>query len=81
MLTVYPFASGSLYTASFSMASSFAGSANLIKYVDSASNANTILNPRSGSRGTSVCLITYAEFLYLQSNPSATEVCIIPSNS
>lgn len=77
MLRVYPFGSGSLYTASFATSASYAVSASAIGYVYSASSAATILYPQSGSRGKSVCLITGAEYLVMQANIGLNyvEVC------
>lgn len=75
MLSVYPYGSGSLYSASFAVTASHAISASLITYVTSASNAGTVLNPQSGSRGQSVCLITYEEYLRLLADPNLIESC------
>lgn len=62
MLSVYPYASGSLYTASYATTASFANNVRLISYVTSASRADTVLEPTSGSRGKSVCLLTRAQY-------------------
>ncbi len=62
MLSVYPYASGSLYTASYAITASYADNVRLIKYVVSASNANTVLFPESGSRGKGVCLLTTEQY-------------------
>lgn len=62
MLSVYPFGSGSLYTAKYATSASFAISASLIDYVLTASNAPTVVFPQSGSRGKSVCLLTTAQY-------------------
>jgi hypothetical protein len=78
MLSVYPFASGSLYTASYAISASYAASANFIQYVLSASNAATVLFPQSGSRGKSVCLITTDQYNTLIAT-SGSEVCNIPT--
>lgn len=77
MLSVYPFGSGSLYTASFAVTSSVMISASMVDYVYSASSAGTVLHPESGSRGKSVCLITYGEYLVLQAQKEAgyVEIC------
>lgn len=58
MLSVYPFGSGSLYSASFAVTASYAQSASYIAYVVSASNASTVLFPQSGSRGKGICFLT-----------------------
>jgi len=77
MLTVYPFGSGSLYTASYTVSASCAVSASFIRSVPSASNAGTVLFPQSGSRGKSVCIITYADYLTLQARIAEgyNEIC------
>lgn len=79
MLSVYPFASGSLYTASFAVSSSFATSASLISYVSTASIADTVLFPQSGSRGKSVCLITFEQYQLLVSSSTLIEQCNVPT--
>lgn len=63
MLSVYPYASGSLYVAAYTTTSSYATTANFIGYVISSSTAATVLYPQSGSRGKSVCLLTTAQYL------------------
>lgn len=76
MLKVYPFGSGSFYTASYAVTASFAPSASLIAYVTTASNAAQILEPRSGSVGKGICLISYEDYLTMQSGkPNVLEVC------
>lgn len=65
MLSVYPYASGSLYVAGHAITASFANSVRLIKSVTSASTATTVLFPESGSRGTSVCLLTTEQYLLM----------------
>lgn len=77
MLSVYPFGSGSLYTASFAVTASHADKVERISYVYTASNAGTVLYPQSGSRAKSVCLITGAEYLKMQISQSFNyvEVC------
>jgi len=75
MLSIFPFGSGSLYTASFAVSASHAVSASLIAYVTSASNADTVLEPRSGSRGQSVCLITFEQYQSLISSSALIEQC------
>lgn len=66
MLSVYPFGSGSLYTASYAVTASCAVSASFIKSVVSASTAGIVLYPQSGSRGKGVCIITAAQYEILQ---------------
>lgn len=79
MLYVYPYASGSLYSASFAVTASHAVSASLISYVFTSSLAGTVLNPRSGSNGKDTCLITYEQYLEMISNPTLIEQCSFPS--
>ena len=77
MLSVYPFGSGSLYTASYAVSASYAISASFIRFVNSASSAGIVLYPQSGSRGKSVCIITDAQYVLLQTNKLAgyVEIC------
>ena len=77
MLSVYPFGSGSLYTASYAVTASHAISASFIKTVTSASTAGTVLFPQSGSRGKSVCIISAAEYAALQAGKieGYVEIC------
>ena len=77
MISVYPFASGSVYTASYAISASYADVATYMYYAPSASNAAAVLNPVSGSRGKSVCLLTEAQFNYLYST-GYVETCIFP---
>lgn len=74
MLSVYPYASGSLYNASHAITSSYAIKANYIAYVISSSTATTVLFPQSGSRGKSVCLLTTAQYLEMVST-GKVEIC------
>lgn len=62
MLSVYPFASGSLYTAGYAVTASQADNVRLIRYVTSASTANTVLFPETGPRGKGVCLLTPEQY-------------------
>ncbi len=78
MLSVYPFGSGSLYTASYAISSSYAISASFIAYVISASNAATVLYPQAGVRGKSVCLLTKTQFDEMVST-GKQEICNFPS--
>jgi hypothetical protein len=77
MLAVYPFGTGSLYTASYALSASYAASASTIPYVYTASAAGVVLYPQSGSSGKSVCLITGVEYVKLQVSSSFNyvEVC------
>jgi hypothetical protein len=77
MLSVYPFGSGSLYTASYALSSSYAATASGITYVYTASNAGIVLFPESGSEGKGICLITGTEYVQLQVSKSFNyvEVC------
>lgn len=79
MLRVYPFASGSLYTSSYAITSSYADSASLAAYTQTASKADTILKPRSGSRGKSICLLTTTQYFELSASintpPTKYELC------
>lgn len=77
MISVYPFASGSLYTASYAVSTSFATSASFVEYVFTASNAGTVLFPVSGPPGKGICLLTEAQFNYLFNNNLA-ETCDFP---
>jgi hypothetical protein len=62
MLSVYPYGTGSAYRASYAITSSVASSASFIGYVLSASKAETVLFPESGSRGKSICLLTKEQY-------------------
>lgn len=75
MLKIYPFGSGSFYTASNAVTSSFATKASLIAAVFTASQASVVLEPTSGSRGKGVCLISYEDYQRMKSNFSLLEVC------
>lgn len=74
MLSVYPYGSGSLYTASYAVSASHATKVSYIQYVLSASNAGEILFPQSGSRGKSVCLLTTAQYLEMVAT-GRIEIC------
>jgi hypothetical protein len=65
MLSVYPYASGSLYVAGYVTTASFADGVQFIKYVTSASTAAVVLFPESGSRGTSACLLTTEQYQFM----------------
>ena len=70
MLAVYPFGTGSLYTASYALSASYAASASTIPYVYTASAAGVVLYPQAGPSGKGVCLITGAEYVKLQVSSS-----------
>jgi hypothetical protein len=75
MIQVYPFASGSEYTASFAISSSFATNVELVDYVFTASNAGAVQFPTSGSAAeVNLCLITYNQYIQLLSG-SSIEQC------
>lgn len=75
MLRIYPFGSGSFYTASYATTASFAPSASLISSVSTASLASTVFLPTSGSRGKGVCLISYEDYIRMQNDLTLLEVC------
>lgn len=76
VLQIYPYASGSFYTASFAISSSFATTAQDIDYVFTASIADTVINPTSGSPALiNICLITYEQYLALLETPGNYENC------
>jgi len=74
VLSVYPYASGSSYIAGHAITSSYASNVSYIANVESASFAQTVLYPRSGSRGKSVCLLTQTQYLEMVST-GKMEVC------
>ena len=79
MISVYPFASGSLYTASFALSSSHATVAEYLNYVHTASFAETGSFGPQGARGyPEVCTITYDQYLKLIADPTLKEVCVFP---
>lgn len=75
MLQVYPFGSGSFYTASYAVTASFAGGAAFIATVYTASKAAVVLEPTPGSRGKGVCLLTTEQYQRMLANPSLLENC------
>lgn len=79
MLRVYPFASGSLYTASNAVTASYAESVDFIYTVITSSYAEQVLELASGSRGKGVCLITAAQYQQLLNNPNIFETCTFTS--
>ena len=75
MLKYYPYASGSLYTSSFAATASFGGVASRYRLVETASSAEFVINATSGSRGKSVCLLTYQDYLSILNQSSSGEFC------
>lgn len=72
---VYPFASGSEYTASFAVTASQATDVELIPYVGTASYAGEVLFPESGSdAAVDICIITYEQYVQIYSG-SLYEIC------
>lgn len=79
MLRVYPFGSGSFYTASFALSASYAISASRIAYVLTSSNAG-VGRGVSGSAATiNICLISYADYQKLIETSSLKEQCFFPT--
>lgn len=83
MLSVYPYGTGSLYTASYALSASYANTAQTYFYAKSASLAGKVLYPRSGSMGKGVCLLTNTQYATLQENifEGLLEVCPFPTQS
>jgi hypothetical protein len=75
MLSVYPYASGSFYTASYAISSSYATSASYISYTHTASVALTVISPTSGSLGKSICLISTDMYSQMLNNINLVENC------
>lgn len=76
MIDVYPFGANSLTTSSFAITSSNASFAQKVSYVNTASVAGTVLNPRTGPNASvNICLLTYQQYLLLRSDPSKVENC------
>jgi|NOAtaT_7_FD_contig_21_6458310_length_632_multi_3_in_0_out_0_2 hypothetical protein len=72
----YPYASGSLYTSSFALSSSYANNAQYLMYVFTASFAESGTSGSKGDLGVpGICKITYEQYLQLRANPSLKEVC------
>jgi hypothetical protein len=83
VLKVFPFGSGSEFTASYAVTSSFAQSAAKYQAAITASNAGTVLVPVSGSRpAKEICVITYSQYQQIL-NGTHFENCTIgvPSGS
>lgn len=80
MLSVYPFGSGSLYTGSFAITSSYANQSLYLTYTHTASFATTGSFGPKGLRGyPEVCIITYEQYLKLIADPTLKEECVFPS--
>lgn len=78
MLQVYPYGSGSLYTSSFAVTSSFATVAGITDYVPTSSIAGTVLNPTTGRKASvNICLISYQDYLALLASTNNYEICPI----
>lgn len=77
MLQVFPFSSGSLYTASYAISSSYASEALLLDYVSTSSFSVDGKGPR-GFRGKDICLITADQYFKLLESSSLMEVCTFP---
>lgn len=75
MINVYPYASGSFYTASYAITASYANSASFINYILTASKAGTVLFPESGSRGISLCLLTTEQYYEISGSSTKVEQC------
>jgi len=77
VLQVFPFASGSLYTASFAITSSHALQIGSIGYVPTSSYAVEGKGPK-GFRGKDICLITQDQYFKLYETYSLMEDCTFP---
>lgn len=75
---VYPFASGSEYTASFAINTSVAISASRADSAQTSSFAGTVLFPESGSAAeVDICIITYEQYLQILSGSGdILEFCV-----
>jgi hypothetical protein len=72
---VYPFASGSEYTASYAISSSVAVNVGVVEFVFTSSVAGNVINPISGSPAdTDICILSWEEYQLLLSG-SHYEVC------
>jgi len=77
---IYPFGSGSNYTASFTISSSYAVAANYLDTVLTASSAINSNGGPAGLRGSpDICLISAEQYFALLFNSSLQEVCAFPS--
>lgn len=76
---IYPFASGSDYTASFATSASYAITASYLDYVTTASNAIAGISGSKGLRGNpDICFITVDQYFKLLFTSSLQEVCYYP---
>lgn len=76
---IYPFASGSDYTASFATTSSYAISASYWDTVYTASNAIDGISGSIGLRGNpDICFISASQYFEMLLNPNLQEVCVFP---
>ncbi len=75
MNNVNPYASGSLYTSSFAITSSYAISASFINNVVTASKADRVLYPQSGSRGIGICLLSTEQYYQISGSATRVELC------
>lgn len=77
MLQVFPFGSGSFYTASYAISSSYATNVKSIGYVETSSYAVEGKGPK-GYRGKDICLITLDQYFKLYDTASLVEICTFP---
>jgi hypothetical protein len=86
VLKVFPFGSGSEFTASYAISSSFAQSALKYQAAQTSSNAGLALTLVSGSRpAVEICVITYSQYQQLLAGthyencttgvPSGSQIC------
>lgn len=75
----YPFLSGSEYTASYALTSSFASNARYWNYANTASNSIDGVSGSIGLRGNpDICFITADQYFRLLFTASLQEVCTFP---
>lgn len=77
MISVYPFGTGSLYTASYAISASHAISSSFIGYAVSASSATTVITSVQGPVGNGICLLTLAQYWDMVNN-NKLETCTFP---
>jgi hypothetical protein len=83
VLKVFPFGSGSEFTASFAVTSSFSQTAIRYQAAVTSSNADIVLTPVSGSRPeVEICVVTFEEYQQILAG-THVENCIlgVPSGS
>jgi hypothetical protein len=83
VLKVFPFGSGSEFTASYAVTSSLAQSAAKYQSAVTSSNANIVLTPVSGSRpAVEICAITFSQYQQILAG-THVENCLsgVPSGS